>query len=144
MRRWHSIHIHILHKMHKQYATKEIEKKTCNNDLLLFSTENFNKQQKLIPKGSQSHSSDFTMRRNQGFFRPSISPKLAPRRHAIFFSADESRTGRQGRHSCRVSSGDENGIVETQHGCLSRRFLLILKGNNKKCKGTAFSPGLFG
>lgn len=97
LRRWHSIHIHILHKMHKQYATEEIEKKTCNNDLLLFSTENFNKQQKLIPKGSQSHSSDFTMRRNQGFFRPSISPKLAPRRHAIFFSADESRTGPSGK-----------------------------------------------
>ena len=95
MRRWHSIHIHILHKMHKQYATEEIEKKehatmTC----CFFQRKISNKQQKLIPKDLIRI---FQISRCAGikvFFRPSISPKLVPRRHAIFFSADESGTNR--------------------------------------------------
>lgn len=53
-----------------------------------------NKRQKLIPKDLIRI---FQISRCAGikvFFRPSISPKLVPRRHAIFFSADESGTNR--------------------------------------------------
>jgi len=125
----------MLHKMHKQYATKEIEKTTCNNDLLLFSTENFNKQQTLIPKRSHSHFSDFTLRRNQGLFSPKhFAQTCATSPRPLFFCGRISDGGRQGRHSCRVSSGDENGIVKNTAWLftLERRFFTHIEREQQK------------
>lgn len=116
------------------------KQKTCNNDLLLFSTENFQHTTKTNPKRSHSHFSHYAQE-SRFLFAQAFRPNLCRVARPSFFCADESRTfGRQGRHSCRVSSGDENGIVQNTAWLftLERRFLLILKGNNKKCQTHRF------
>ena len=78
------------------------------------------------------------------FFRPSISPKLAPRRHAIFFSVDESRHGAV-REDIPAGWHLETKMASWKHSMVvylrKAFFLLILKGNNKKSKTHPFRLG---
>ena len=73
---------------------RKSKKKHTTMTCCFFQRKISNKRQKLIPKDLIRIFQISLCAGIKVFFRPSISPKLVPRRHAIFFSADESGTNR--------------------------------------------------
>ena len=134
--------------MHKQYATEEIEKKTYNNDMLLFSTENFQQTTKTHPKRSHSHFSDFTMRRNQGFFSPKhFAQTCATSPRHFFFCGriwDESAVREDIPAGCHLET--KMALWKHSMAVYLRKafFYSYWKGTTKKCKTHPFLCWLFG